>query len=123
MPDTVIKSANWTVTLDGKTVKTKEIAGLFTGVQVHEGENTLVFTFVPKGRNAGLLITLVTLLITVLCLVINYKRTINVPVWAKYCAQYIYIGLFAIVVAAMFVVPVISTIPAAIYHIIRILLK
>ena len=35
----------------------------------------------------------------------------------------IYIGLFAIVVAAMFVVPVISTIPAAIYHIIRILLK
>lgn len=48
----VIKSANWTVTLDGKTVKTKEIAGLFTGVQVHEGENTLVFTFVPKGRNA-----------------------------------------------------------------------
>ena len=119
----VIKSANWTVTLDGKTVKTKEIAGLFTGVQVHEGENTLVFTFVPKGRNAGLLITLVTLLITVLCLVINYKRTINVPVWAKYCAQYIYSGLFAIVVAAMFVVPVISTIPAAIYHIIRILLK
>ena len=98
------------MTLDGKTVKTKEIAGLFTGVQVHEGENTLVFTFV-------------TLLITVLCLVINYKRTINVPVWAKYCAQYIYIGLFAIVVAAMFVVPVISTIPAAIYHIIRILLK
>lgn len=119
----VIKSASWTVTLDGKTVKTKEIAGLFTGVQVHEGENTLVFTFVPKGRNAGLLITLVTLLITVLCLVINYKRTINVPIWAKCCAQYIYIGLFAIVVAAMFVVPVISTIPAAIYHIIRILLK
>lgn len=119
----VIKSANWTVTLDGKTVKTKEIAGLFTGVQVHEGENTLVFTFVPKGRDAGLLITLVTLLITVLCLVINYKRTINVPVWAKCCAQYIYIGLFAIVVAAMFLVPVISTIPAAIYHIIRILLK
>lgn len=119
----VIKSANWTVTLDGKTVKTKEIAGLFTGVQVHEGENTLVFTFVPKGRNAGLLITLVTLLITVLCLAINYKRTINVPVWAKCCAQYIYIGLFAIVVAAMFLVPVMSTIPAAIYHIIRILLK
>lgn len=119
----VIKSANWTVTLDGKTVKTKEIAGLFTGVQVHEGENTLVFTFVPKGRNAGLLITLVTLLITVACLIINHKRTINVPVWAKYCAQYVYIGLFAIVVAAMFVVPAISTIPAAVYHIIRIILK
>ena len=119
----VIKSANWTVTLDGKTVKTKEIAGLFTGVQVHEGENTLVFTFVPKGRNAGLLITLVTLLIIVACLIINHKRTINVPVWAKYCAQYVYIGLFAIVVAAMFVVPAISTIPATIYHIIRIILK
>ena len=119
----VIKSANWTVTLDGKTVKTKEIAGLFTGVQVHEGENTLVFTFVPKGRNAGRLITLVTLLIIVACLIINHKRTINVPVWAKYCAQYVYIGLFAIVVAAMFVVPAISTIPAAIYHIIRIILK
>ncbi len=119
----VIKSDNWTVTLDGNTVKTKEIAGLFTGVQVHEGENTLVFTFVPKGRNAGLFITLVTLLIIAACLVINHKRTINVPVWAKYCAQYIYVGLFAIVVVAMFAVPVISTIPAAIYHIIRIILK
>ena len=64
-----------------------------------------------------------TLLIIVACLIINHKRTINVPVWAKYCAQYVYIGLFAIVVAAMFVVPAISTIPAAIYHIIRIILK
>ena len=38
-----------------RQLRLKEIAGLFTGVQVHEGENTLVFTFVPKGRNAGLL--------------------------------------------------------------------
>ena len=119
----VIKSDNWTVTLDGKKVKTKEIAGLFTGVQIHEGENTLVFKFVPKGKNAGLLITLITLAMIAACLVINHIKAIKVPLWARNCAQYIYVGLFAVVVIAMFAVPVISTIPAAIYHIVRIIVK
>ena len=114
----VIHSDNWEVTVNGKTVKTKEIAGLFTGVQLETGENTVVFTFVPKGKNAGMMITLVTLIIIIACLVINHFRKINVPAWAQNCAKYIYVGLFAIVVVAMFAVPVITTIPSAIYHII-----
>lgn len=104
--------------MNGKTVKTKEIAGLFTGVQLETGENTVVFTFVPKGKNAGMMITLVTLIIIIACLVINHFRKINVPAWAQNGAKYIYVGLFAIVVVAMFAVPVITTIPSAIYHII-----
>lgn len=114
----VIHSDNWKVTVNGKTVKTKEVAGLFTGVQLQTGENTVVFTFVPKGKNAGMMITLLTLIIIIACLVINHFRKINVPAWAKNCAKYIYVGLFAIVVVAMFAVPVITTIPSAIYHII-----
>ena len=51
-------------------------------------------------------------------LVINRFRKINVPVWAKKCAEYIYIGLFAVIVVAMFAVPAVTTIPSAIYHII-----
>ena len=69
-------------------------------------------------RNAGMMITLVTLIIIIACLVINHFRKINVPAWAQNGAKYIYVGLFAIVVVAMFAVPVITTIPSAIYHII-----
>ena len=114
----VIHSDNWNVTVNGKTVKTKEVAGLFTGVQLETGENTVIFTFVPKGKNMGMMITLVTLIIIIACLVINHFRKINIPSWAGNCAKYIYIGLFAIIVVAMFAVPVITTIPSAIYHII-----
>ncbi len=114
----VIQSDNWRVTVNGQTVKTKEIAGLFTGVQLETGENTVVFTFVPKGKNAGMLITLATLIITIACLVINHFRKINAPAWAMNCAEYIYVGLFTIIVVAMFAVPAVTTIPAAIYHII-----
>ena len=114
----VIHSDNWKVTVNGRTVKTKEVAGLFTGVQLQTGENTVVFTFVPKGKNTGMMITMFTLIIIIACLVINRFRKINVPVWAEKCAEYIYIGLFAVIVVAMFAVPAVTTIPSAIYHII-----
>ena len=114
----VVQSDNWIVTLDGKKVKTKEVAGLFTGVEVHEGENTLVFTFVPKGRKTGALISALVLFTLVACLVFGHFRKTDAPEWAKYCAQYIYIGLFGIVVVAMFLIPAICTIPSAIYRIV-----
>ena len=104
--------------MNGRIVKTKEVAGLFTGVQLQTGENTVAFTFVPKGKNTGMMITMFALITIIACLVINRFRKINVPVWAKKCAEYIYIGLFAVIVVAMFAVPAVTTIPSAIYHII-----
>lgn len=114
----VVYSDNWKVTLDGKEVKAEEVAGLFTGVSVHSGENTLVFTFEPKGKKEGALISLATLLILMFCLVINHFKKIDAPKWVKYCAIFIYIELFNIVVVAMFLLPALCTIPAFFYQII-----
>ncbi|GAA2020213.1 YfhO family protein [Catenulispora yoronensis] len=43
----------WTVTVDGKTVKTTELLGAFTGVPVPAGTHRISFSFVPPGLYAG----------------------------------------------------------------------
>lgn len=58
--------------------------------------------FEPQGRKEGLLITLATLLILVVCLVIDHFKKINVPAWIQYCAVFVWLQLLNAVVVAMF---------------------
>ncbi|NUR25212.1 MAG: YfhO family protein [Catenulispora sp.] len=44
----------WSVTVDGKTVKTTELLGSFTGVPVPAGTHRISFSFAPPGLYAGL---------------------------------------------------------------------
>ncbi|MBW8804389.1 MAG: YfhO family protein [Catenulisporales bacterium] len=44
----------WTVTVDGKAVKTTELLGSFTGVPVPAGTHRIAFSFVPPGLYAGI---------------------------------------------------------------------
>ena len=114
----VIYSDNWKVTVNGKTAKIREIAGLFTGVNIYAGDNTIQMTFDPKGRKEGLIISLAVLIITILCVVINHFKKINVPNIFKYCGEFVYFQLLNAVVVAMFLIPVIAAVPALIYQII-----
>lgn len=114
----VIYSDNWKVTVNGKTAKVREIAGLFTGVNIYAGDNTIQMTFDPKGRKEGLIISLAVLIITILCVVINHFKKINVPNIFKYCGEFVYFQLLNAVVVAMFLIPVIAAVPALIYQII-----
>jgi uncharacterized membrane protein YfhO len=43
----------WSVTVDGKTVKTTELLGSFTGVPVPAGTHRISFSFAPPGLTAG----------------------------------------------------------------------
>lgn len=112
----LIYSSNWKITLNGELVKAKEIAGLFTGVKVHSGENTITMTFVPKGRKEGALISLATLIVLLLCLIINHFK--KIPVWKgfKYVAVFIYMQLLNLALVAMFLLPVIMVVPAFFYQ-------
>lgn len=112
----VIYSDNWKVTLNGKTVEAQAIAGLFTGVKVHAGENTITMTFVPKGRKEGGLISLATLLILLVCLIINHFKKLSVWKGFKYTAVFIYLQLFNLAVIGMFLLPLITVIPALFYQ-------
>ena len=53
----VVYSDNWNVKVNGKKVKAKSVCGLFTGVDIHAGENVIEMTFEPKGKKAGMLST------------------------------------------------------------------
>lgn len=112
----VIYSDNWTITVNGVAVQGKAVAGMFTGVKVHSGENTIEMKFDPKGRKEGLLISLAALLILMVCLVINHFKRIRIPAWIQYCGLFIYLQLYNAVLVAMFILPGVAAIPVFLFQ-------
>ena len=114
----VVYSDNWNVKGNGKKVKAKSVCGLFTGVDIHAGENVIEMTFEPKGKKAGMLISLATLIMMIASALILKFTKLKVPALLKMCAAFIYLELYNIVIVAMFLIPVVAAIPALIYQIV-----
>ena len=114
----VVYSDNWNVEVNGKKVKAKSVCGLFTGVDIHAGENVIEMTFEPKGKKAGMLISLATLIMMIASALILKFTKLKVPALLKMCAAFIYLELYNIVIVAMFLIPVVAAIPALIYQIV-----
>ena len=114
----VVYSDNWNVKVNGKKVKAKSVCGLFTGVDIHAGENVIEMTFEPKGKKAGMLISLATLIMMIESALILKFTKLKVPALLKMCAAFIYLELYNIVIVAMFLIPVVAAIPALIYQIV-----
>ena len=114
----VVYSDNWNVKVNGKKVKAKSVCGLFTGVDIHAGENVIEMTFEPKGKKAGMLISLATLIMMIASALTLKFTKLKVPALLKMCAAFIYLELYNIVIVAMFLIPVVAAIPALIYQIV-----
>lgn len=114
----VVYSDNWNVKVNEKKVKAKSVCGLFTGVDIHAGENVIEMTFEPKGKKAGMLISLATLIMMIASALILKFTKLKVPALLKMCAAFIYLELYNIVIVAMFLIPVVAAIPALIYQIV-----
>ena len=114
----VVYSDNWNVKVNGKKVKAKSVCGLFTGVDIHAGENVIEMTFEPKGKKAGMLISFATLIMMIASALILKFTKLKVPALLKMCAAFIYLELYNIVIVAMFLIPVVAAIPALIYQIV-----
>ena len=114
----VVYSDNWNVKVNGKKVKAKSVCGLFTGVDIHAGENVIEMTFEPKGKKAGMLISLATLIMMIASALILKFTKLKVPALLKMCAAFIYLEFYNIVIVAMFLIPVVAAIPALIYQIV-----
>lgn len=112
----VVYSDNFKITVNGKAAEGKSLAGLFTGVELSEGDNEIVMIFVPKGKNVGLLITVVFLVICLSGLVIGRIKPIEAPAALKKTAMVIYTVICAAIVVFMIIVPVIVSIPYGIYY-------
>ena len=89
----VVYSDNWNVKVNGKKVKAKSVCGLFTGVDIHAGENVIEMTFEPKGKKAGMLISLATLIMMIASALILKFTKLKVPALLKMCAAFIYLEL------------------------------
>lgn len=117
----IVYSDNWNITVNGKKVEGKAVCGLFTGVNIEKGQNTITMTFEPRGKRQGMLITMITAALLLLGVAINpFVKEKGLAVF-QYAASLIYWGLYSIVVLAMFVVPCITAIPAFIYHLLKML--
>ncbi len=114
----VVYSDNWNVKVNGKKVKAKSVCGLFTGVDIHAGSNVIEMTFEPKGKKAGMLISLATLIMMIASALILKFTKLKVPALLKMCAAFIYLELYNIVIVAMFLIPAVAAIPALIYQIV-----
>jgi hypothetical protein len=118
----IVYSDNWKITVNGKEVDAKSrtgVAGLFTGVTVTAGqENTIVMTFEPEGRKAGLLISLFVLAVIVVFAVLGRVTHYVVPKWMRYVAGFVYVEVIHAVALFMFVIPTVAAVPAVIYQIV-----
>ncbi len=112
----IVYSDNFKITVNGKSVEGKSLAGLFTGVELSEGANEIVMTFVPKGKNLGLLVTIAFLVICLAGLVIGRLKPIEAPAVLKKTAMVIYTAICAVLAVFMIIVPVIVSIPYGIYY-------
>lgn len=112
----IVYSDNFKITVNGKEAEGKSLAGLFTGIELSEGDNEIVMTFVPKGRNAGLLITLTFLIICLAGLVIGRSKTVEAPAALKKAVMAVYTIACVVLVVFMIIVPTIVSIPYSIYY-------
>lgn len=117
----IVYSDNWNITVNGKKVEGKAICGLFTGVNIENGQNTITMTFEPKGKRLGMLITMITAALLLFGMVINSFIEGKGLAVLQYIALLIYWGLYSAVILAMFIIPCVTAIPALIYNLLKIL--
>lgn len=117
----IVYSDNWKITVNGKEVDGRAVCGLFTGVNIETGKNTITMTFEPKGKRQGMLITMITAAFLLFGMVINPFIKGKVLAVLQYAALLIYWGLYSAVILAMFVIPCITAIPSLIYNLLKML--
>ncbi len=112
----VIYSDNWSITVNGKNVSGRAIAGLFTGVELEEGENTIVMTFDAKGRKAGLIISIAILVIMGMCVIINKSVKLVIPTKIENAVYGIYVVVYVAFIVIMFAIPGLLSAPMSLWN-------
>lgn len=118
----VIYSDNWTVTVNGKEVEGKAIAGLFTGVELENGENTIVMQFEPQGKKAGLIATLGIFVLFAVFMFAGKRFGLKVPAVMQKVVFATYIFVYVAVILVMFVIPGVMAVPAYLLETIKMLI-
>lgn len=67
----------WTLSVNGKTVKTYEVNGGMTGFAVEAGYNEIQMNFVPKGLKAGMIVTASGIVILLVLVAFQFRKNGN----------------------------------------------
>ena len=93
----------WHASVNGRSVQTENICGLFTGVPIGKGENVIKMYFIPQGLIPGILITLSALLLT---FVFN-RRKVSLKESASRASASLLYAVWSIAVLLLYVIPII----------------
>ena len=104
----------WKVKDNGKKVKARSYAGLFTVVPLKAGDNLVTMKFTPPGMKLGCFVTIVTLLACIIYLILAAVRKEQVADKVKESMDAASAGLrmayaiaFLVVFAFMYVIPIV----------------
>ena len=125
----IYNSDNWSVTISGKSVEADNVFGLFTGVNLEEGNNTITLEFKAKGTTPGLLITIISLIIIIAGSLYAYLtkkgKLKNVAIFGK-CekllsnlAVWVYGAIFVLMTIFMFAIPIVTSVFANVIQIFK----
>ncbi len=92
----------FSATVNGKKQKVFDVAGLFMGIPIEQGENELELTFTPQGLVAG---AVVSILGAILLLISFITGFLNRKTFSR-VAFYIFNGVWALVLLGLYVIPI-----------------
>lgn len=70
-------SSGWKASIDGKEVDTFPVHSAFTGIEAPEGEHKVKLRFTPEGFKAGLVVSIISLLLAILLFIKTNSRRKN----------------------------------------------
>lgn len=71
---TIPYDTDWSVKVDGSAVETMPIGGALTGLELKAGEHTITMTYTPRGLYAGLIISLISLILWLVTIYLEKKK-------------------------------------------------
>ena len=101
-------SPGWSAKVNGEKRRLKDFGGLFMLLPIDQGENRVELSFSPPGLKAGLLITILTLILTLALVYINKVRAVGSTLLTLISPvlYYLYYFLFISAALALYVIPI-----------------
>lgn len=97
-------NGSWSAQVNGDKEQVQPVMNLLTAVRLHSGENTVELKYMPKGFNAGVIISAAAVLLGVVILVMK-KKGITAPKWMCSIVYGVYAVSFCLAVLLVYAVP------------------
>lgn len=98
-------SDEYTMKINGNSSDIIKVFGNYIGISLNEGTNNIEITFVPKGLKLGVIVTIVSIVISILILKFRIYEVISNNNIISNIVKWIYIILYYLVILFIFLIP------------------